>query len=208
VRADAPSLTRRGEALRSGGFTLLELLIAITLLGLLTVIVGGAFRVSLRSAARAEKAIDSLERLRTSLMILDAQIQSGVPLKVGRKEQPTNFFKGDEQSVQFVTTYSIWAGHRAYVYVVYRIGANELGKAALFATEYWVPGGNGTEIRLLDNWDSIRLEYLGWDNARKKTVVGDTWTDGKNLPQSIRFRFKQGGQEYDFIIPVRVRGNA
>ncbi len=66
--------------LANGGFTLLELMISISMLVIIIVIISGAMAVGSRSISAGEKKIEALERLRTSLFIIGAQIQSGTPL--------------------------------------------------------------------------------------------------------------------------------
>ena len=62
------------------GFTLLELMISISMLVIIIVIISGAMRLASRSITSGEKKVETLERLRTSLSIINAQIQSGTPL--------------------------------------------------------------------------------------------------------------------------------
>ncbi len=62
------------------GFTLLELMISISMLVIIIVIISGAMRLASRSIADGERKIEALERLRTSFSIINAQIQSGMPL--------------------------------------------------------------------------------------------------------------------------------
>lgn len=64
------------------GFTLLELTISIMLLATMVVIIGGAVRLSYRSINNGERKANDLERLRVSLTVINAQIESWLPLKV------------------------------------------------------------------------------------------------------------------------------
>ena len=81
-RSDAGcSTTKQMDFLRSRlGFTLLELIISISMLVIIIVIISGAMRLASRSIADGERKIEALERLRTSFSIINAQIQSGMPL--------------------------------------------------------------------------------------------------------------------------------
>ncbi len=62
------------------GFTLLELLISLSLLVVIVVIAMGAMRLGSRSVAAGEKKMNDRERFRTVLSLIDAQIQSQLPL--------------------------------------------------------------------------------------------------------------------------------
>ena len=64
----------------SAGFTLLELLISMTLLVVIVVIAFGAMRISSRSMSAGERKMDALERYRTVLSIIDSQVESHIPL--------------------------------------------------------------------------------------------------------------------------------
>jgi len=71
---------KRHPTVRHNGFTLLELMISITMLAIIVVIISGAMRLASRSFASAERKVEALERLTTSLSIINAQIQSAAPL--------------------------------------------------------------------------------------------------------------------------------
>ena len=68
------------QRVRQKGFTLLELLISMTLFLLVIVILGGALRLGFRSISAGEKRMDVLERFRSSFGIITNQLQSAVPL--------------------------------------------------------------------------------------------------------------------------------
>ena len=74
------TLGTRHSTLSHGGFTLLELMISISMLVIIIVIISGAMRLASRSITASERKVETLERLRTSLSIINAQIQSGTPL--------------------------------------------------------------------------------------------------------------------------------
>ncbi|HME46399.1 MAG TPA: prepilin-type N-terminal cleavage/methylation domain-containing protein [Syntrophorhabdales bacterium] len=75
----SPLATRR-STLPCRGFTLLELIISISMLVIIIVIISAAMNIASRSIAAGEKKVEALERLRTSLSIMNAQIQSATPL--------------------------------------------------------------------------------------------------------------------------------
>ena len=79
---------------KNGGFTLLELLISLTLLVVIVVIAMGAMRLGSRSVAAGEKKMDDRERFRTVLSIIDAQIQSQLPLTYDEEAGKGNIISG------------------------------------------------------------------------------------------------------------------
>jgi prepilin-type N-terminal cleavage/methylation domain-containing protein len=174
------------------GFTVLELLIVITLLGVATTIAAGAFSAAIKSTRAGEIAIESADRLRTSLMIMDAQVQSGM-LQAGEPEM-----------LQLATTYSAWGGHRSYVAVEYRV-AKRGAKLALFTTEYRMGSRKGVETVLLDGCDSIDFKYFVKGAMEMTGRWVDTWMDKAAKPERINFHFRYKGQEYNFLSFLRLR---
>jgi len=84
------------------GFTLLELIISISMLVIIIAIISAAMSIASRSIAAGEKKVEALERLRTSLSIMNAQIQSATPL--------TYSDQGDQATQGTKTTQGTQAG--------------------------------------------------------------------------------------------------
>ena len=189
------------------GFTLLEVTISITLLLIIVLIISGALRLGFRSITAGEKKVESIERLRTSISIITAQIQSGLPLTASDQGVGESYFQGSEKSLQLSTNYSVWGGQRGYVVVAYRVERNANGKEALYATEHIVGMETSRETKLLDAFDEIRFEY----SEQEFTGQGDAdwvaeWTDDTTIPAKVRLRLVSGTKEHSMIIPIRVRG--
>ena len=58
------------------GFTLLELLISLTILGVIVVIIFGAFRIGIRAWEKGEKDVESRQRQRIVLDLSKQQLAS------------------------------------------------------------------------------------------------------------------------------------
>jgi general secretion pathway protein J len=186
----------------SGGFTLLELMISITLLIIIVAIIGSAMRLGYGSVEAGEKKIKSLERFRTAWFIINAQIESEVPLKFEGDVTKRSSFMGDKTSCQFATHYSIWSGYRGYVLVSYRIDHDDTGKKALFASESVIGMNPTREIKLLDALDDISFGYLHKD-IDGEDKLADAWSDEMQAPDKIKINFSSGMKEYSFVIPMR-----
>src|SRR5512147_2246227 len=127
-------LDYRGQS----GFTLLELLISITLLGLIVLITAGALRAGYRSTEQGQNKIEALERFRTSLNIIESQVQSAciIKKKAGSELDLDVFqLKGERTKLQFRSLYSLWGGARGPVSVIYEI-RDEAGRGkTLYVSE-------------------------------------------------------------------------
>ena len=186
------------------GFTLLELMISIVLLGIIIVIIIGAMRLGFRSVDSGEKKIESLERIRASLDIIDSQIQSQIPLTYDEEGERKYYFTGEKDSLQFSTNYSIWGGQKGYVIVAYEVSSEDDGKPVLYASENIV-GIEGSRVtKLLDAFDTIYFEYFYKDPTEEKGNWIEQWTDSSTIPEKIKVHLVTGQRDLSIIIPVRI----
>ena len=196
----------RTSTINSLGFTLLELIISITLLGIIVLITAGAMRLGFRSVDTGEKRIESLERIRASLNIIDSQIQSAIPLTYDENGIKKYFFKGDRESLQFSTNYSIWGGQKGYVIVTYRVESRDQGKQVLYASENIVGIEDKRDAKLFDAFDKIYFEYFYKDPTEEQGKWIEQWTDDTTIPEKVRLHIIDKTKDLSMIIPVRVQG--
>jgi prepilin-type N-terminal cleavage/methylation domain-containing protein len=189
------------------GFTLLELMVSIAIIGLIVVIVGAAMRLGFRSVDAGERKMDSIQRTRASLTIIEYQIQSQIPLFVNDNGTQKSSFKGDKTSMEFFTNYSIWGGEKGYVSLSYKVEADNSGKKILSASETLIGLGSGGETRLLNGYDDIFFEYFYKDPTEEEGQWVEKWPDDElNIPEKVRLHLVEGFKDYALIIPMRARG--
>lgn len=189
-------------------FTLLELTISIALIAIMAVIVAGAFRLGFRSTSAGEKKIEFLERLRRSFFIMDAQVQSAMPLTFDEDGMRKPYFDGGSTSLRIATNFSIWGGQRGYVVARYSTTRNESGKLSLIASESLVGTSQARETTLLKDLDAVQFEYWLKDSAEEEGAWQEDWQDETRVPERIRVTVTYRGDGYTLVIPVRVRGPA
>ena len=106
----------------SSGFTLLELMISLTIVGLILVIVFGSLRIGARAWEKGEKDVEMHQRQRIVLDLVKRQIASTFVRVVNEKDKQPFFLKGDGESVEFVSRVPMVPGNQAgMVYVKYII---------------------------------------------------------------------------------------
>jgi prepilin-type N-terminal cleavage/methylation domain-containing protein len=187
-----------------GGFTLLELLVSMSLLVVIVVITMGAMRLGSRSVAAGEKKMEDQERLRTVLSMIDAQIQSQVPLTYEEEGNPKYYFRGDAKTLRFSTNYSIWGGRRGYVIVEYKVEADDSGKDVLHASEQ-IPGMEGRwNTRLIDA-NGISFDYFYRDPTEPEGKWLEALSDGTVIPEKVRIRMARKTGNISLVLPVRVQ---
>ena len=190
----------------AGGFTLLELMISMSLLVLIVVIAGGALRISSRSVAAGEKKMEAEERFRMVLSTLDAQVSSHIPLTYQEEGNKRYYFRGGEKTLRFSTCHSIWGSRRGCVIVTYKVEDHADGYEVLSAVEQ-IPEHEGLQETRLLNASAISFEYYLRDAAEEQGKWVDTLFDGLAIPEKIRVRITRGSSQLTLVFPVRVVGN-
>jgi prepilin-type N-terminal cleavage/methylation domain-containing protein len=195
----APPACRVGK----GGFTLLELLISFAILGIIVVIVASAMKVGVQAVTKGEKKMNSTYRFRTSLNIIEAQIQSQSGLTYEDNGEQKRYFKGDGESLQLSTNYSIWTGSKGYVVVSYTIETDNQGKQSLKATENVIGMDSPRETTLFNPMDKIFFEYFYKGPTDEKGSWVQTWTDDATVPEKVKLHLVSGERDFSMIIPLR-----
>lgn len=88
----------------TAGFTLLELLISLTIVGIILVIIFGSLRIGSRAWEKGEADVEAQQRERVVLELIKRQIASICVrnIKIGDKEP--YLFKGDQRSMEFMSS--------------------------------------------------------------------------------------------------------
>ncbi len=187
------------------GFTLLELLISMTLLVIIIVLMMGAMRMGSRSVVAGEKKMEEQERFRSVMSIIDAQIQSHVPLTYTEEGHRKYYFRGEPKTLRLATNYSIWGAQRGYLIVDYKVVSDNSGKETMMATES-VPGVEGRrDVRLIEA-SSISFEYFRKEQADEQGRWIESLTEANMIPEKIRIHLTEGTKKLSLLFPVRVGG--
>lgn len=190
-----------------GGFTLLELMISIALIGVIVLILTGAMRLGFRSVDAGEKRIETLERMRVSLNTLDAQIQSQIPITYVDEDGSTKYyFKGEATEMVFTTNYSLWNGQMGYVLVHYSVVPDGFGKQSLMISENTVGMAAAREAKLFESYDRISFEYFYKAPTDEQGSWVQQWSDDADIPEKVRMSLVRGTEDLSMIIPMRARG--
>ncbi len=167
-------------------------------------IVGAAMRLGLRSVNSGERRIASLERFRSSLNIIEAQIQSELPIQRQDTDGKITSFQGDGASMQFPSNFSLWGNQRGYVTVSYKVAPDEWGKQDLHVEESATGVKDRGEVKLFEFFDRIYFDYFYKDPAEEKGSWVEQWPTDTSVPEKIRLHLVNGDREMSFIIPVKV----
>ena len=96
------------------GFTLMELLVSFSLIGLVAVFIHLGYSIGLSAREKAEASLEAYQAAQASMDVLSRQIASMVPYVSNQEHEerpvPVLLFRASPQSLGFVTTWSAASG--------------------------------------------------------------------------------------------------
>jgi prepilin-type N-terminal cleavage/methylation domain-containing protein len=133
---------------RQRGVTLMELLVAMTLLSLLAIAVLFGFRIGLNAMERSNARVIANRRVLGVERIITQQIAGFMPVKADCFSSPQSpparlpFFQGEAQTMRFVSSYSLDEASRGYPRILeFQVVPGKDGEGVrLVVNEFWYTG--------------------------------------------------------------------
>jgi general secretion pathway protein J len=198
------------------GFTLLELMISLTIVGLILVVIFGSLRIGTRAWEKGEKDIEIHQRQRVVLDLIKRQIASTCVPESKVPDLRPLILKGDGTSMEFISRSPMVASNRAgMVYVKYLV-SKEGGKVSLsfleepfaFLDEKRELGSLDTDrfYELIPAAESIRFEYLKDSSVEEALEWQQTWDPekSKGLPRAVKVIFKENSVSKPICVIARI----
>lgn len=208
--------------MRSGGFTLVELVIAMTLMALIGVAVSGVLVIGARAASSAERKTEQARRFRVATELIVRQLRSAAALRVPEEDkegldkgEDVPYFVGERDRLVFVTaTPQMPESSGLAVVEIWQ----EDDQLAISETPYFVAqaadrfSGNYEALEfsapLLYDVRTVTFEYQRSDLDRGNwSDTWDTSEEGGSLPVAVRIEVTpavDGGPYWFHEVPVFV----
>ncbi|MBC8291692.1 MAG: prepilin-type N-terminal cleavage/methylation domain-containing protein [Proteobacteria bacterium] len=197
------------------GFTLVEMMIAMTIVTLIAASIYGVVSIGARSAGSGERVTEQARRHRVATGLITRQLSSAVAIRLEDEDgESVPYFLGESESVEFVTA----APQRpdssgmGLVRYWYEDGALLMSEMPAFA----VAGANRLGVDLEDytlttvlfyDVDRFRVDYLRTSNDIDDWEESWDAADSEELPSVVRFELSSqipGGPSWTHEVPVYV----
>lgn len=178
------------------GFTLLELMIALTLLGLLSAVLFGSLRLAGRSTDSGEAKAEAAASMRLAQDFLRTNLEAQHPLRMRKIDEWPLLFRGGRNELRYASDLpprvaggGIW---------FYRLAVKNDDARSPLTLERVVPDlaadappefANADRSVLADGIAELTLGYFGRDPDAAASVAPtwrDHWDDPQRLPLMIR----------------------
>ena len=199
----------KGEG-ASSGFTLIEVVLALTIFALMGAILYGAFSLGHSAVQKSEANATRNQKQRAISELLGNYIRSAYPYKESPQD-PTVFFTGESDTVTFVSAYSHAMGGRGMAKIYLRKETDGEQRSVLKVEETApvrmgadvLAAGSSHGVSFEGDMREIRFTYL--DAQAEEEKWEDRWDGGERraLPRALAIQFiNANGEEVRWIFPI------
>lgn len=178
------------------GFTLLEVLIALSFLGLLMVLIGSSLATGNRLLLLSEKQADRLTQVRTAQDFLRNALQQALAQDFGHAPDQDQVFEGEPQRMRFVAPMPAQLAGGVQVHTLETVEGTAASRRLQISFSQDRAGGLhpwGNPQVLMQKVRGLRLSYRGLDPNRQPTGWLEQWPWPNRLPQAVRIDVDTNG---------------
>jgi general secretion pathway protein J len=205
------------HAVGASGFTLLEMVVTLTILGFILLIIFGAFRLGISAWEKGESSREEYQKTRAVSQLISRQLKSIVPYKVKTEKAEGDYlaFEGKARSLKFVSALSMRTKQpEGFVYAIYEFkeGGSKGGRLVAYEQRVLIRKNFFEEdpkeesgVPLIEGVSDIRFEYYQEEDSLKSRKEGwvEEWMskEQKDLPRAVRLTvtYKNGPSEKEEI---------
>lgn len=182
---------------KTRGFTLIEVLITISLLGLLMVIVSSALILSNRTLSINDGYSDRLNEIRSVHSFLRSSLQKSLPFAFLRDTKDTLWiFDGEKEIMRFVAPMPSHLSGGVQLHSLEVVDNDNTTGSLQIRFSQITPQGLapwGTPQTLLRNIKHLTFNYKGLDNNQRVTTWLEHWQWPDRLPQYVKVSLETEG---------------
>lgn len=188
---------------RARGFTLLEMLVGLTLLGILLILVYSALNLSLRAWDAGDRQVSEASHQRIVQTFLRRELGQVFPVRWRGIAESKIAFEGGKQEIKFVTALNLGASTRegglqwGHLYLA-DDEKDGVRRQSLFLkrevfdllAKDWAGLGAAKPTRLIEGVKEMQIAYLGNENDSADPKWLDEWNNPIRVPLAIKITLK------------------
>ena len=199
------------------GFTLIEVLIAMTLLSIMVVLLFSSLKISAQSWEQGENKISEVNEVAVVYNFFQRHLSPAIPLMddFTKKGEKTFSFQGKKQSLQFVSVFPASADRSGMQLFSISTGKQDHEQVIKVTLTPFFPVTEGEEwhqeeVVLLRHVSDFRLAYFGAADEVGVNSWQDEWLAKEVQPQLVKININTTNGAFwpEMIIELKISGTA
>jgi general secretion pathway protein J len=198
----------------NGGFTLLEMVVAMTLVAAMAGILAVAFRMASASTGRGGDVTRQMARLRAGIAVVERALRSADAMPLATGDKPVPYFRGERTRLRFLSACPPSAASGGGLRLLSLFGSESAGLALADASPFRVDGADGWEGRdgarpILPGATEIAFSYSAGPGKDGAWEWDESWDAAEKgaLPAAVRVELitadaAGGTLKTAFVVPV------
>ena len=209
-------------AQKPAGFTLLEMLVGLTLLGVLLILIYSALNVGLRAWDTGDRRASEASHLRIVQSFMRRELGQVFPIRWRGIAESKIAFEGGKREIKFVTALNLGAAVKegglqwGHLYLADdsepgldgKRGQSLFLKREVFDLQAkdWSGLDGAKPTRLLDGVKSIEISYFGAENDTADPKWVDEWAHPQRMPLLVKISVKTdlGRDVPDLVVALKL----
>ena len=196
------------------GFTLIEVLIAMTLLGIMVVLLFSSLKICADSWEKGESKITDVNEVAVVYNFFQRHLSAAMPLWNDLSEEEKTFsFQGKAKSLQFVSAFPASAGRSGLQLFSLYMQEEDKDQVIKVTLTPFAPAAEGEkwhkeEVTLIKRVSGLTLDYFGSDDGVSEGSWTKEWLDKDVLPRLVKINIKLDNGIFwpEMIIDFKVTG--
>jgi general secretion pathway protein J len=191
------------------GFTLLEVMVSLTIFSLVIVVLYAGYRLGLRSWESGERTHAAISELRLAGSFIRRHAAQAFPLAISRNNAWRLWFEGEAQRLVFVTAMPTYLGEGGMYEMTLSVDEQDDGAALMVArrllhpdAESGQPGVDDQPRPLVAGLVSAKFDFFGATSPESEASWNRRWEGRQRLPSLVRVRLisKVAGEWPDIVV--------
>lgn len=199
------------------GFTLLEVLIGMSLLSVMMLLLFASLRICVQNWNAGEKKIAQVSQAAILQNFFRSKLHATLPLEDNFSEEKQFSFQGEEQQLQFVAAMPASASRLGLQLFILSLetSAEDKGLDLRVDIKPFFPQAEAEEwgeeqVVILKNIQNLRFGYFGVDDLNGESVWQNEWLEKHTLPKlvSIDVELTNGEVWPQVVVALKVNAAA
>jgi len=204
------------RAVHLHGFTLIEVLIAMTLLSIMVVLLFSSLKICADSWEKGESKITDVNEVAVVYNFFQRHLSEAKPLwndLSSEEEERTFSFQGKAQSLQFISAFPASAGRSGLQLFSLDLQEEDNDQVIKVTITPFFPVAEGSEwhkedVTLIKHVNDFSLAYFGSDDGVSEGSWEEEWLDKEVLPRLVKINIKLENGIFwpEMIIDLKITG--